>query len=431
MFMRIVRRCFWTKTAPVSRRRTPAGLRLESLEGRVVPSTVTVGPGQSLQAAITAAAPGSVLEVSGVHAEQLSITKPLTLVGKPTRGTPAEIEAPTGLTGGPIVDVAAPNVTIRGLTISGQGNAAGLIDSAIDVESGASAVIQNDTITGLYNGTISQVGYGIRVNSLAVANIIGNTISDYQKGGVIVDGAGASAVITGNTITGVGTNGNVAQNGVQISDGASALVTGNTISANSYSGAVNGTGVYVYNDPAGTATVLVSQNYLSSNDVGALIQSSSGVGFAGNRVTSSNVDGLYLDGSTGVSITTNQINNNGGNGVVLFDSTGNSFLGNTVAFNAGNGLAVNGGGGNLITLSAFVGNGAAGVELYQTTGNVVSLDLFVLNAGGGVTQQGGSTGNTLLGNTSLLNNLGSFGFPPGLPFPGGLGGLFGPFWACC
>ena len=45
-------------------------------------ATITVGPGQSIQAAVNAAAAGDTVRVqAGVHAEQVSITKRLTLQG--------------------------------------------------------------------------------------------------------------------------------------------------------------------------------------------------------------------------------------------------------------------------------------------------------------------------------------------------------------
>ena len=68
----------------------------------------------------------------------------------------------------------------------------------------------------------------------AGGTISGNTLPSYQKGGITVRGTGASATIQNNTVTGAGPVNYIAQNGIQVSYGASALVTGNTVSGNWY-----------------------------------------------------------------------------------------------------------------------------------------------------------------------------------------------------
>jgi hypothetical protein len=68
----------------------------------------------------------------------------------------------------------------------------------------------------------------------AGGTISGNILSAYQKGGITVRGAQASATITNNTVTGSGKVDYIAQNGIQISYGATARVTGNTVSGNWY-----------------------------------------------------------------------------------------------------------------------------------------------------------------------------------------------------
>ena len=93
----------------------------------------------------------------------------------------------------------------------------------------------------------SQHGVGIYfastvVNDVVVAgasgDISGNSVYAYQKGGIVVNGDGTTATVTGNTVTGLGPVDFIAQNGIQVSRGAVAMVRGNDISGNFYTGHV-------------------------------------------------------------------------------------------------------------------------------------------------------------------------------------------------
>ncbi|MFL5401815.1 MAG: right-handed parallel beta-helix repeat-containing protein [Gemmatimonadales bacterium] len=64
--------------------------------------------------------------------------------------------------------------------------------------------------------------------------ISGNQVSLYQKGGIIVRGAGASAEIFDNEVRGLGPVNFIAQNGIQISFGGSGVVRENIVSENDY-----------------------------------------------------------------------------------------------------------------------------------------------------------------------------------------------------
>jgi parallel beta-helix repeat protein len=103
---------------------------------------------------------------------------------------------------------------------------------------GASGSITNNNVTSLEQGPTGesgcQEGNAIDVRTSGTVTISGNTVSDYQKTGILATGS-VSATITGNTVTGDGPIAYIAQNGIQISDGATAKVTGNTVSGNYYS----------------------------------------------------------------------------------------------------------------------------------------------------------------------------------------------------
>jgi hypothetical protein len=65
--------------------------------------------------------------------------------------------------------------------------------------------------------------------------ISGNTLTNYQKGGITVSGK-VSATITNNHVTGQGPVNYIAQNGIQMGYGAKGSVTGNTVIGNAYTG---------------------------------------------------------------------------------------------------------------------------------------------------------------------------------------------------
>jgi hypothetical protein len=64
--------------------------------------------------------------------------------------------------------------------------------------------------------------------------VSGNQVSLYQKGGIIVRGAGASADILDNEVRGLGPVDFIAQNGIQVSFGGSAALRDNIVSENDY-----------------------------------------------------------------------------------------------------------------------------------------------------------------------------------------------------
>lgn len=70
----------------------------------------------------------------------------------------------------------------------------------------------------------------------AAGKINGNTIWNYQKGGIVVNGPGSNADVSGNTVLGQGPVAYIAQNGIQIGYGATAQVMRNVVTGNSYTG---------------------------------------------------------------------------------------------------------------------------------------------------------------------------------------------------
>ena len=110
---------------------------------------------------------------------------------------------------------------------------------------GAGGTIENNTVTGINQGESGcQEGNGIEVrngpfddtsDADTVVTIDGNTVTDYQKGGIVVNGS-VDATITDNEVVGWGPTDAIAQNGIQVAFGASAFVQSNSVSDNYYTG---------------------------------------------------------------------------------------------------------------------------------------------------------------------------------------------------
>ena len=139
------------------------------------------------------------------------------------------------------------------------------------------------------NGT--QHGVGIYWRAFFAAGnvkgrIVGNTITGYQKGGIVTNGVGTQVNIFDNTVTGDGHVNFIAQNGIQVGYGANASVMRNTVSGNSFvgfpgDGSASG-GIIVVggagygqcpdgNDCPYTVNTQVNDNVLVNNDVGVYL----------------------------------------------------------------------------------------------------------------------------------------------------------------
>lgn len=140
-----------------------------------------------------------------------------------------------------------------------------------------------------HNGTQHGVGIYLRgfyATGGVTAWIVGNTITGYQKGGIVANGTSTQATIRDNTVTGDGHVNFIAMNGIQIGYGASASVMHNTVSGNSYigfpgDGSASG-GIIVVGGPGYgtcpdgnacpyTVNTKVTDNILINNDVGVYL----------------------------------------------------------------------------------------------------------------------------------------------------------------
>jgi parallel beta-helix repeat protein len=303
-----------------------------------------------IQTAINFANAGETITVeAGTFVEQLSITKSLTLIGAGAGlsviQSPSVLAVDTyGARDIVFINGGGVSVDLSGFTITGPGPAGGdFINYGIFVAGGATANIHDNIISAVRDPIFSgsQHGVGIQVgrnaySTTGTATITNNVIVDYQKNGITVDGSGSSATIKGNTVTGAGPTGVIAQNGIQISRGASAILDGNTVSGNVYSpGTTSSTGVMLFQ----SGNVQVLNNNLSQNDLNLYSYSTGSVEITGNTITQAIFDGIWLEGTpTSTKIIDNVFSGNpeglgvgdGFNNSAL-TVRGNSFVGNSTA----------------------------------------------------------------------------------------------------
>ena len=162
--------------------------------GAASAAVVAVRPGQSIQLAIDAAAPGDTIEVQrGRYLENLKIDKPLTLRG---------MERPmvNGSERGDTIRVTAPDVTIEGMVVANSGGSLLKQNAGIYIQPGAHRAkvqncylsynlfglwieksddvqVLNNHITGKRDFDSAQRGNGVQLYNTKGARIIGNEIS--------------------------------------------------------------------------------------------------------------------------------------------------------------------------------------------------------------------------------------------------------------
>jgi parallel beta-helix repeat protein len=407
--------------------------QLEGLEGRWVPTIIVVAPGDSIQAAINIASPGDTISIlPATHTEALVITKNNLHVvagdGEHNKGDAGvQIDAPSSLnkTTAALIDiVGAAGVEINDLTLNGLNYS---FDSAIRVRANGSATIHFNTIENTFNSGTNQLGFSIRVGdtgdllgslSPGTATIDSNILESYNKGGVIVDGAGSSATVTRNAVLGVGLTAAVDQNGLQISNGAAGRLQDNAVRHNSFddpSGNIVALGVEVFNT---NARVVVADNSLAFNDSGVEVQGSaqSNTSIVNNEVQNSASDGIILNNSTGVSIYSNRIDHGGGDGISLQNSNNNAIV-NNQANNSSmfGGIFLGASNGNYIFGNHLKGNALDGIQLQDSSNNVLLGNITTGNQVNGIevggsfpafsTKASTSNNNIIIHSISVANGL--------------------------
>jgi len=317
----------------------------------------------TIQSAVSAVPAGStVLVCPGTYPEQVVISEPLTLKGITDGvGDAAVITVPaTGLvqnaissTVGPVaaqllvantVEVTVQNIAIDGTgsgCVTGANRVFGLevyfVGTAVDGTSAGkieNVVVRNELDPCLLADGIEVDNSFVTITSNEVHDIgitpigsvggqvsITNNSTQNALNGIVVTGASATNLVSGNTISNLLPNFGFQQVGLWINGGA-ATVSKNTITRGS--GAF---GIYLPSTSPGTAVTL--------NQVNAVAY------------------GVYLTGSSGTSVKTNTVSNTSADGIVDSSSGG----GNTITKNTVNespfGIFETGGSGDTFTPNSF------------------------------------------------------------------------------
>jgi len=326
----------------------------------------------SIQDAIKAANPGSLIRVCpGTYAEQLSITKSLSIEGDSGAIVlPSNMVAnTTGSSGAPIAAAIlvknAANVAVEGLIVDTTSN--GITECSPDLigilyQNSSGRIehnaVRNTKLSASLNGC--QSGDGIVVQSLggeaSNVSIDDNSVHDYQKNGITGNESGTEVTITDNVVTGLGPTNGAAQNGIQIGFGAKGVVIRNTVTDNVWSPclslancAFNATGILVFESD----DVRIEHNSVATNQVGV---------FAGGknaRVEFNNISnsvilfGIDFAGDNQLA-RSNRVTNSG-QAAVLIEGNNNSVQGNDLT-EAPVGI---------LKLSGTVGNTQSGNSFYD------------------------------------------------------------------
>lgn len=284
----------------------------------------------------------TVLVNPGTYIEQLNITQNVTLASVTKNA--AIVQAPSELIPDPalqssstspgqqtvLVNVsgqsAAVNAFILNMTVKGPGpSSCGSIGYGILLANANATIagnqvqsIRDNPYSGCQNGVAIRFGFGSLGFSGHTGTIAYNTVADYNKGGIVVDGKNTSVSVVGNVVTGQNESAVNGQNGIQISRGATGLVSGNTVSDNLYAKPatplnMSADGILVYDI---TGSVTVTGNTVTGNDEGIGVYSDTTAAtnvIIQNNTSNNNIVGIHTDMySSGNTVWLNTAQNNSG-----------------------------------------------------------------------------------------------------------------------
>ncbi len=262
----------------------------------------------------------------GNYPEQVVITRNVTLqnvvgMADPMITIPAggAVQNTTTLSGFPtaaqvlVEPTTTADVTIRHIVVDGAGNniqTCGLQLMGIYYKNAGGSIslstVKNQLLPEGYQGC--QSGLGIYVQNAAAGtnpiNISSNTVTNFNKNGITVNEAAATATITKNTVVGLGPVDFIAQNGIQVAYGANADIETNNVSNLIYTPSTYGSsGILLYGTDASTS--VLNRNTVNSTQYGIALDAVNGTSTSLVPVTTNKISnsqfagiGLYTDGAS-------------------------------------------------------------------------------------------------------------------------------------
>lgn len=328
----------------------------------------------TIQAAVNAASAGTIIRICpGTYAEQVSITKPLSLRGQsgvviqPSNVTANATGTASGQAIAAIILVqGVTNVDISDVVVDGANNGItgcgpDLIGILYQNASGdvTRVAVRNVKLAADLDGCQSGSAILVQTGSgfTSMVTIRESSIHDYQKNGITANEVGTQVQIQDNVVTGVGPSSGAAQNGIQIGFGAGGSITGNTVANHIWSPCVSlqsceftaddilvyqSDGISVLRNVAGvsqTGIAIAANNaQLQNNQVYATLVydgielMGNGSTAVGNSVTNSARAGIFIQGNSN-NVQQNRINEAAYGVLKASGSTGNTIANNDF-FNA-------------------------------------------------------------------------------------------------
>jgi hypothetical protein len=328
----------------------------------------------SIQSAIDNTASGATIHVcAGVpYVEQLQITQPVTIVGageatttialpsSPANSTTACDAAVTTAYGAPQDEISicgAGAVSISGLTVQPQWAAGTCNDNLYGILVGGESHLTATKVAldggGAFPANGCQGGVAIQVGMAGLSGTYGvgtatlnkDSVTNYQKNGITVDGAGSSAVIEHTSVT-TAPNATTAQNGIQVSSGAKGVISNSTVSGDECNlptvCGINATwagGVLFYDSGPGSS---LTGSTVSNSDYGFYYVSgaaneaaSAPTTVTANHFTGDRYAGITLDQGTATlshdTVTASLVADPGDIGVIVYQYGGQSYASQATA----------------------------------------------------------------------------------------------------
>jgi parallel beta-helix repeat protein len=326
-------------------------------------STITVHPGQSIQAAINKAPAGALISVeSGTYKGNLDITRSVRLVGHDAVIKPAAKPTSNACL------ALAPGV--MGICVHGVFNADGSMKSTIS----------NVSIEGFTVRDFSGAGMIVAgVEGFLVARVV---TAHNRWMGMLVD-TSTNVSLLNNRSYGNGAD------GIQLGDApsANAVITGNESYGNL------GAGILFVDSKGG----LIERNAAHGNCVGIVVAATGTPGQSGSGDVSVQLNQVTANNRWCPAVP-NSVPAYGGIGIAIMGAQGTTVALNDVRDNvaqAGTGIT---GGGIVLLEAAIFGAGAP-------TGNSIRLNWLSGNTPNDIYGDGTGTGNTVSGNSCTKTNL--------------------------